>query len=482
MNFSVTKFSIASRAATLVILASFIFSGAVAVGASTNDLSASKTSAMTAFTTDLTQLGREGRLREDLSFESETIRLIEALGDGDFRQPVIIDEDKANQQAIVEQFTLRIAKGAVPSSLAGKTILQLETASLFSNARTSAAAAAAIGSILDEVIASDGRIILYADELTNVVGSMKELDSLIKGLTYGKLNIIGACGMAAYNENIENSLELTGFFEGILLNDRPTTATDKKQSLEVQNEYRGDNISPDLREMMAQDPNGSKRVDVIIQAKNADNAALRSLMATGEARVSSRIGKSQTLVVNLPLSALNLLSTSGLINYISPDRPTAGHGFVEDTTGTSAMRSQPSLSGRPAYTLDGTGIGVAVLDSGIYPAHNGFKNSSGNSRIVANVNFTTDSATTDSFGHGTHVAGLAVGNNSYSSGAYRGVATNANIVSVKVLNNNGTGQTSWLLNGLNWVLQNRTTHNIRVVNLSLGTDAIDYLHQRSALR
>ena len=71
------------------------------------------------------------------------------------------------------------------------------------------------------------------------------------------------------------------------------------------------------------------------------------------------------------------------------------------------------------------------------------------------------------------MAGIAAGNASNNSGAYRGVARNANIVSVKVLNDDGEGQTSWLLNGLNWVLQNKTTYNIRVVNLSLVRVSID---------
>ena len=190
--------------------------------------------------------------------------------------------------------------------------------------------------------------------------------------------------------------------------------------------------------MMAQDPSGKKRVDVIIQAKDADNAALRALMADGQARVSERIGKTDTMVVNLPLSALNTLSTSGLINYISPDRPTQTTGHVEDTTGITLMRSQPASGSRAAYTLDGSGVGVAVLDSGIYAAHNGFK-TDGTSRIVANVNFTSStlSATNDVYGHGTHVAGIAAGNDGYNGGAYRGVANNANIISVKVLNDAG---------------------------------------------
>ncbi|MEK7855225.1 MAG: S8 family serine peptidase, partial [Acidobacteriota bacterium] len=59
------------------------------------------------------------------------------------------------------------------------------------------------------------------------------------------------------------------------------------------------------------------------------------------------------------------------------------------------------------------------------------------------------------------------------SGAYKGIASNANVISLKALNNTGLGNTSWLLNALTWIQNNRTTYNIKVVNLSLGTNAID---------
>jgi len=107
--------------------------------------------------------------------------------------------------------------------------------------------------------------------------------------------------------------------------------------------------------------------------------------------------------------------------------------------------------------------------------HNGFKNAQNTSRVVASVNFTNSNIndTADVYGHGTHVAGLASGSASRNSGAYRGVAPNAKLISVKVLNNQGIGNTSWLLNGLQWIIDNRAAYNIKVVNLSLGTTAVD---------
>jgi len=95
----------------------------------------------------------------------------------------------------------------------------------------------------------------------------------------------------------------------------------------------------------------------------------------------------------MPLSAIQNLSLSGLINYVSPNRPTRTTGHIESTTGTSLVRNQSATPWRGAYTLDGSGVGIAVLDSGIYASHSSFKNSSGASRIVANVNFTNTSST-----------------------------------------------------------------------------------------
>src|SRR5690606_19510209 len=113
---------------------------------------------------------------------------------------------------------------------------------------------------------------------------------------------------------------------------------------------------------------------------------------------------------------------SGGLNYISPNRPTRITGHIEETLGASLIRAQSATPYRPAYTLDGSGIGIAVMDSGIHSAHAGFGN-----RVVANVNFTSDDIndTADGYGHGTHVAGIAAGNSNAANGAYRGIAPNA---------------------------------------------------------
>ena len=228
--------------------------------------------------------------------------------------------------------------------------------------------------------------------------------------------------------------------------------------------------------MLANDlTGGKKRVEVILQAKDADNPVLRALLKAENVRLSDRIGDSDTLVVNLPLAAIENLSTSGTINYMSPDRQVGGFGHIENATGVNLIRNQAADGTTPAYRLDGSGVGIAVLDSGMYTAHNGFKDDNGVSRIVYSQNFINSNAASfgDGYGHGTHVAGIAAGDAARNNGSYRGIARNADIINLRVLNGAGRGQTSWLLNALDWILQNHQTYNIRVVNLSLGTPAVD---------
>ena len=119
------------------------------------------------------------------------------------------------------------------------------------------------------------------------------------------------------------------------------------------------------------------------------------------------------------------------------------------------------------YGVTGHGVGVAVVDSGIY-AHPDLAG-----RVLASVDFTTSATTVangsgDPGGHGTHVAGLLAGDGSASGGAFAGVAPGANLIDVRVIDANGSSSVSTVLAGLQWVLANRAAYNIKVVNLSLG--------------
>jgi serine protease AprX len=117
-----------------------------------------------------------------------------------------------------------------------------------------------------------------------------------------------------------------------------------------------------------------------------------------------------------------------------------------------------------AYT--GSGVTVAVLDTGITRVAD-----LGN-RVLARVDFTPDHTGYDAYGHGTHMAGLIAGNGTQSAGTYTGAAPKANLVSVKVAGRDGSTDVSVVIAAMQWIVTHRSTYNIRVVNLSFGTDAI----------
>jgi serine protease AprX len=120
--------------------------------------------------------------------------------------------------------------------------------------------------------------------------------------------------------------------------------------------------------------------------------------------------------------------------------------------------------------IQGQGIGVAVIDSGINPNGDLYTNM-GINRQVANIRFNSDynQSTTDGYGHGTHVSSIIGGDGSESSGKYIGVAPMVNIINVKVGNDDGSAMMKDIVQGLQWVLENKDTYNIRVVNLSLNS-------------
>ncbi len=229
-------------------------------------------------------------------------------------------------------------------------------------------------------------------------------------------------------------------------------------------------ISRDLRVSINND--ASKMMRVIVQTQTPPQKTKDFLTALS--RTGGTIRKSFTrinaAVVEIPAASVDSLLSRTDIKFISPDRPTQVSGHVEVTTGTSLARSY----GTPTTgVIDGHGIGIAVLDSGIYSAHDSLHSSTLQSRVVANVDFTGEGRTDDPYGHGAHVATLAAGNNEISGGAYTGTAPAANLINVRVLDSQGRGTSSALLSGIDWCIQNKNTYNIRVMNLSLGTVAVD---------
>ncbi len=117
-----------------------------------------------------------------------------------------------------------------------------------------------------------------------------------------------------------------------------------------------------------------------------------------------------------------------------------------------------------AAGYDGTGVKIAVLDTGLDTEHPDLAG-----KVVAAQNFTDDPAVADGNGHGTHVASIVTGTGAASGGRFKGVAPGASLMVGKVLTNAGTGFMSWAIEGMEWAARNGAD----VVNLSLSATPTD---------
>ncbi|HYN87835.1 MAG TPA: S8 family peptidase, partial [Ardenticatenaceae bacterium] len=135
-----------------------------------------------------------------------------------------------------------------------------------------------------------------------------------------------------------------------------------------------------------------------------------------------------------------------------------------------AVRAPDVWNQAPAY-LQGQGMTVAVVDSGF------IKNRDLGGRLLARVNFEKSShKSEDRYGHGTHVISILAGSGVDSRGQYMGIAPKANVISLRIANDEGMSTESDVVAALQWIYENRTRYNIRVVNLSLNSSEAQSYH------
>ena len=171
---------------------------------------------------------------------------------------------------------------------------------------------------------------------------------------------------------------------------------------------------------------------------------------------------------SVPGTAIDTLAADPDVVHISPDHPVA----ITGSTSQNFDYYEATLNTFFGWWLglDGSGIGVAVIDSGITSMPD--LQTGPQSRVVYSQTFVGGDAN-DHYGHGTHVAGILTGDGSASHGpGFRynvlGVAQSVNIVNLRVLDRNGQGTDSQVIAAIQTAIQLKNTYNIRVINLSLG--------------
>src|SRR5215213_2115652 len=205
-------------------------------------------------------------------------------------------------------------------------------------------------------------------------------------------------------------------------------------------------VSSDLRDKVRDSKDDRRRqsaggtTSVIVQVSGQPSGQLKAFLNRQGVHVNAQFKNLNAFAAELPVSAIEELASFAEVSYVSADREMVSlGGNLSTLTGAEAVRQQTTAAGT-SYTLDGTGVGIAVLDSGIYNAHKSFAGHYGGGK-----DYTGEARTDDPHGHGTHVASIAAGGSDAVKGKYVGIAPNATIYNLRVLNSFGVGRVSSVL-------------------------------------
>ena len=211
-------------------------------------------------------------------------------------------------------------------------------------------------------------------------------------------------------------------------------------------------------EIFTQDNTSHPLIVEVMDTRSLDQIA--AMVDANHGKVHREIKMIPSLVVDLPFFSVEELARSRYVYKIWHDSPVYAQLDV----------AVPSSGGLIPYqaNLTGKGVVVAVLDTGIDPHEDLTKP---DNRILAWKDFVNQKKSPyDDNGHGTHVAGIIAGNGNYSNGKYRGIAPGAMLVGVKILDEEGSGKLSDVISGIEWCIDSLLALNIRVINLSIGSE------------
>jgi ATP-dependent Clp protease ATP-binding subunit ClpB len=193
----------------------------------TNDNPEEGYQALSKYGRDLTDMAKKGKLDPVIGRDEEIRRTIEILSRRTKNNPVLIGEPGVGKTAIVEGLARRIVAGDVPETLKNKNLYSLDLSSLVAGAKYRGEFEERLKNVLNEIVKSEGKILLFIDELHTVVGAGAAEGSMDAGnilkpmLARGELRCIGATTLNEYRKHIEKDAALERRFQPVLV-DQPT--------------------------------------------------------------------------------------------------------------------------------------------------------------------------------------------------------------------------------------------------------------------
>lgn len=332
------------------------------------------------------------------SYSKEVASIAKVLTSPSAKNPVLIDEHGYARGMVVEGVAANLA-----SDPNGKRLYRVNWNALFSGTHDQIEFEGLLQGILKYVAGSRDKMVIYLDDIASfsndspILGTTAAAD-LYKALSQGQIQILSAADSLTFDKQIAGDSRLRSRFEKIAI--RKSSDDDP---------FVGDKLSPDLRQLVA-DAGGNRTVKVILQSDDIDNPQLLNVLKRNHVQIESRAHALNMLTIDLPVQVAEEIASVEGTKHLSLNKEINLLGHVETTTGVSLVRNWPANT--VTGTLDGTGIGIAVVDSGVFENHHHFMDASGKDRVIVNQDFvvTTGSSTNkDPYGHGSHVAGLIAG-------------------------------------------------------------------------
>ena len=233
----------------------------------------------------------------------------------------------------------------------------------------------------------------------------------------------------------------------------------------------GDGLSDDLGARLGNAGSSDGIPVIVVMSQAADDAALAQLdKVAGGFKLTARWDRAlDGFAATLNKGQIRALSRHPLVSRIDYDRPV--FAFLNTATlwtGVQQVWTDWGVNGDrdgSVTTYTTTDVVICVLDTGIDAVH---VDLDGGKVIGWYDTILGRTAPYDDNGHGTHCSSIAAGSGD-GNPAYKGVAPGAALVGVKVLNSKGSGTTTQIINGINWMIANKATYNIRIGSMSLGS-------------